>query len=273
MRHAALAGNSENHPIARPGRNGEKAAINLTRGFFMTTGKGFSLIESLLSLAFFLMIILSSLEFFGTTRKIFFRLREAQETSAGSVAALEKIRIDLLHAGQGLAQPINLGVIDGIELKNETLGLIIGEKSYPLIADLSPGQTTVRLPDTEGLRPGREICIYDGSQGEVLSIESVDKTAMRLSLPPMNLYRQQDGRIVLLQKILFYLERGTSILRRKVNASSAQPLIEGVRFFGFSYNGHSSLAQVQIGLEKEPEKTHEISVLLKNVALGKFHEK
>jgi hypothetical protein len=46
-----------------------------------------------------------------------------------------------------------------------------------------------------------------------------------------------------------------------------------VRFFGFSYDGPSNLAQVQIGLEKEPEKTHEISVLLKNVALGKSHER
>jgi type II secretory pathway pseudopilin PulG len=238
----------------------------------VTNRKGFTLIESLLSLVFFLMIILSSLEFFGTTRKIFFRLKEAQETSAGAAAALEKIRIDLLHAGRGLAQPISLGIIDGIELQNEALGLIIGEKAYTLTSDLSSGQAAVPLPDTEGLHAGREVCIFDGRRGEVLGIESVDKGMMRLAPPPANSYLRQDGKIVLLQKVSFYLERGSSILRRKVNASPAQPLVEGVRFFGFSYDGRSNLAQVQIGFEKEPEKTHEISVLLKNVALGKSHE-
>jgi len=237
----------------------------------VTKRKGFSLVESLLSLVFFLIIIMSSLEFFGTTRKIFFRLKEAQETGAGAAAALAKIRIDLLHAGQGLAQPIGLGILDGIELQNETLGLIIGEKAYVLTSDLPAGQADVPLPDTLGLRAGREVCIFDARCGEILGVESVDKDMMRLSPPTTNTYRRQDGKIVLLQKVSLYLERGSSILRRKVNASPAQPLLEGVRFFGFSYDGHSNLAQVQIGLEKEPEKTHEISVLLKNIALGKFH--
>jgi len=95
---------------------------------------------------------------------------------------------------------------------------------------------------------------------------------VRLAPPPANSYLQQDASIVLLQKVTYYLERGSSVLRRKVNTSSAQPLIEGVRFFGFSYDGRSNLAQVQIGLEKEPEKTREISVLVKNMALGKSHE-
>ena len=240
--------------------------------YFVADRKGFSLIESLLSLAFFLMIILSSLEFFGTTRKIFFRLKEAQETGASAATALEKIRIDLLHAGRGLFQPISLGIIGGIELQNETLGLVIGEKAYSLTADLSSGQAAVPLPDTEGLRPGREVCVFDGRHGEVLSIESVDKNMVRLAPPPANSYLRQDASIVLLQKVTYYLERGSSVLRRKVNTSSAQPLIEGVRFFGFSYDGRSNLAQVQIGLEKEPEKTREISVLVKNMALGKSHE-
>jgi type II secretory pathway pseudopilin PulG len=244
----------------------------LIRRRSVTNRKGFSLIESLLSLVFFLIIILSSLEFFGATRKIFFRLKDAQETSASAAAALEKIRIDLLHAGRGLAQPISLGIIVGIELQNESLGLIIGEKAYTLTSDVSSGQAAVPLLDTEGLRAGREICIFDGRHGEILAVESVDKSMMRLAPPTTNSYLRQDGKIILLQKVSFYLERGSSILRRKVNTSPAQPLAEGVRFFGFSYDGPSSLAQVKIGLEKEPEKTHEISVLLKNVALGKSHE-
>ncbi len=235
----------------------------------MADRKGFSLIEALLSLVFFFMIIVSSLEFFGTTRTIFFRLKEAQETRAGAAAALEKVRIDLLHAGRGLAQPISLGILGGIEFKNEMLGLFIGEKVYSLVSDLAPGQTVVRLADTDGLRAGRDICVFDERRGEVLGIESVDKDLIRLSLPPENFYIQQEGKIVLLQKISLYLERESSVLRRKVNTSPAQPLLEGVRFFGFTYGGHSNLAQARIGLEKEPEKIHEISVLLKNIALGK----
>jgi hypothetical protein len=247
--------------------------FNQTRRISVTNRKGFSLIESLLSLTFFLMIILSSFEFFGTVRKIFFRLKDAQDSSESVAAALEKMRIDVLHAGRALAQPMSLGIVGGIELNNETLCLTIGEKTFALTANLAPGQTTVPVQDTEGLQAGREVCIFGGGRGEVLTIQSVDKITMRLSSPPSNAYLQHDSRIVLLQKIAFYLERGTSILRRKVNASPAQPLIEGVRFFGFSYDGPSNLVKVQIGLEKEREKTHEMSLLPKNMALAKFRQK
>jgi type II secretory pathway pseudopilin PulG len=262
---------------AKPSRRGpcserEDAGFLLIRKRSVNNRKGFSLIESLLSLVFFLIIILSSLEFFGTTKKIFFRLKEAQESGASAAAALEKIRIDLLHTGRGLAQPISLGLFGGIELQDEALSLIIGEKVYTLASDLPSGQSAVPLSDTEGLVAEKEVCIFDGQRGEVLRIDSVDKSMMRSASPPANSYLRQDGKIVLLQKVSFYLERESSVLRRKVNTSPAQPLVEGVRFFGVSYDGRSNLAQVQIGLEKEPEKIHEISVFLKNMALGKIHE-
>lgn len=234
---------------------------------------GFSLIEALLSLTFFLMIILSSFEFFGTVRRIFFRLKEAQERSESASAALEKMRLDGLQAGRGLVQPMAMGIINAIELNNEVLSLTIGEKTYSLAADLPPGQAAMPLLDTDGLRAGREVCIFGGGRGEVLGIQSVDNTTVTLSLPPAALYLQVSSRVVLLQKISFYLEHGTSILRRKVNTGPGQPLIEGVRLFGFSYDGESNLIKIQLGLEKEPEKTHEISILPKNVALAKIRQK
>jgi len=235
--------------------------------------KGFSLIEALLSLTFFLMIILSSFEFFGTVRRIFFRLKDAQERSESAAAALEKMRMDVLHAGRGLAQPMAMGIVSAVELKNEVLGLTIGEKTYSLTADLQAGQTTLPLLDTEGLRAGREVCVFGGGRGEILGLQSVDESSATVSSPLISSYPQDQTRVVLLQKISFYLERGTSILRRKVNSSPGQPLIEGVRLFGFSYDGISNLIKVQIGLEKEPEKIHELFMLPKNVALAKLRQR
>jgi type II secretory pathway pseudopilin PulG len=71
---------------------------------------GFSLIESLLSLSLFLIIFLSSLEFFGFTRDIFLKLKTKQEVKEAALATLDKMRFDLLKAGLGLQQPISLGV-------------------------------------------------------------------------------------------------------------------------------------------------------------------
>ena len=74
----------------------------------MTAAKrqGFSLIESLLALTLFSMIVLSTLEFFGMTKKTFFKLRDTQLAQESAWAALDKIRTDLLQAGQGLIEPL-----------------------------------------------------------------------------------------------------------------------------------------------------------------------
>ena len=63
------------------------------------TTKGFSLIESLISLSLFLIIVLTCFELFGITRDTFLKLKNNEEAREAVLAALDKIRTDILAGG------------------------------------------------------------------------------------------------------------------------------------------------------------------------------
>lgn len=232
--------------------------------------QGFSLVESLLSLTFFLAIFVAGLEFFGMTRSLFFKLKEAQEAQEDALAALDKMRTDARQAGQGLSIPIGLGIISGVEQNGTTLTLASLEKSCPLLEDLSPGLTTIRFQDEEGLAAGKEICIFDNIKGEVAVITSADKNTLTLAAPLANGYLKTESVCLLVEKVSLFLDAEKSVLRRKAGASSPQPLLEGVLSFDFSYDGEKNLLRLGIRLQSDKEKDYEISVFPKNLALARM---
>ncbi len=237
--------------------------------------KGFSLIESLISLSLFLIIVLSSLEFFAYARTHFQILKEEQETNQAAYAALDKMRIDLLHGGSGLLIPAKLAVLDCAFEKDGRLIIYTKEKELPLLDDPVAGQTRIFLKTTKKIKKNRELCLFDSNKGEVKSIASVYKGSLVLSSPLDFSYQKETTSMILLEKISLYLDDAKKILRRKVNNSPSQPLCEDVTFFDFNYQKSSNLARLRFGLEPkcskyklDEEKVYEISVFPKNMALG-----
>lgn len=231
-------------------------------------GKGFSLIESLLSLSLFLVIVLSSLEVFGWTRTLFLKVTNKQEAKETAQAALDKMRTDLLAGGSGLIHPLQLGIVEGISEAEGTLTALSREEILILADDLVTGQTRIELDSTSSLKKGREICIFDSLKGEIKSISSVEKGSVILSSALENSYSRDRASLFLLQKVSLYLDEKTGVLRRKVNSSPAQPLAEDAAFFCFDFNRASFLVRLRLGLEPNKEKYYETAVFAKNVALA-----
>jgi len=230
--------------------------------------KGFSLIESLLSLSLFLIMVLASLEFFGFTRGIFFKLKSKEETREAALSALDKMKTDLLAGGSGLLEPIQLGLLEGITQNESTLIILNKEKNLFILNDLFEGQTRIWLQSTYKIKKGREICIFDRSKGEVKSISRVDKKSIVLSSPLNFSFLKEKTCVFLLKKISLFLDKDKQILRRRVNSSPAQPLIEEVSLFGFDYEKSTNLARLRLALKLNMEKEYEISVFPKNEALA-----
>jgi len=237
--------------------------------------KGFSLIESLISLSLFLIIILSSLEFFAYSRTHFQKLKEEQETNQAAYAALDKMRIDLLQGGSGLLIPAKLGVLDCVFENSGRLIIYTKEEKLPLLDDLVAGQTRIFSEATNKIKKNRELCIFNSDKGEVKSIASVYKGSLVLSSPLNFSYQKETTSMILLEKISLYLDDAKKILRRKVNNSPSQPLCEDITFFDFNYEKSSNLARLRFGLESKynkyklnKEREYEISVFPKNMALG-----
>ncbi len=229
---------------------------------------GFSLIECLISLSLFLIIVLTCFEIFSRTRNLFFKLKEKEEAREAVLAALDKMRTDLHLGGAGLFDPIQLGILEGISEDSGSLIILSNEKELSLCNDLVEGQTRIQLESTSELKKGRDICIFDSLNGEVLSISSVDEESIVLSSPLIFSFNKEKASIILVKKISLYLDEKKPILRRKVNSSPAQPLLEETAFFDFDMDKAANLVKLRLQLKTNKEKFYEISVFPKNAALS-----
>jgi competence protein ComGF len=230
--------------------------------------KGFSLLESLLSLSLFLIITLSSLEVFGIARNVFFKLNAEEKKREGVSFALDRMRLDLLDAGRGLDKPMQRELLEGISRENEALILLCNEDEFQADSDLLAGQERISLQGTQIIKKQRQICIQDSKKGEVKTVISSDKGSIILTSPLNFSYAQQETSLVLLRKITYFLDEKTHILRRRVNASPAQPLLEDASHFFFTYDESTHHLRLQISLKEEKEKMYEICVFPKNMALA-----
>ena len=230
--------------------------------------KGFTLIESLIALSLFTFIVLAAMEFFSITQKHFHSLKDEYQTIEAAYSSLDKMRTDLSDAGFGLISPISMKLLKAIEAENTTLTIFKKQKDLETAANLVSGQTRIFINNTQQVKPGRQLCIHDQNKGEIKHINEVDKSSIVLSSSLQNSYLKDTLQIILLKKVSFYLDETQHILRRKVNSSPAQPLLEETSAFAFTYNNISHFIELHFSLNKHKEKTYETSLFLKNLALA-----
>jgi hypothetical protein len=229
---------------------------------------GFSAIEISLSLALFLIIILATFEFLGITRDFFFKLKNAQEETQAAMAALDKMKVDLLRAGAGLLRPVRWGEVEGIAIIDDALIISRREKSYALLQDLSQGENRVVLETAAGLSSGKEVCVFDDEKAEVKAISLVEGKTIFLTSALEASYLSSESQIALVEKTSLFLDEKNSCIRRQVNASSPQPLLDNVLSFEFAYEKEGNLARLSFILKDNQEKKYELFVYPKNMALG-----
>lgn len=231
--------------------------------------EGFLLVESLLALTFFLLLILSSIEFFGSARRLFFKLQDAQLDRESGLAALEKLKTDALQAGQGLIFPIRLGLTEGIGIEDAALILKNAAETGVLAEDAHAGQTVIQVESAEDFAAGRTIYLTGSNEGESRVIASVGGNSLTLTSPLAHDYSKETGAVALVQAISYYLDAEQHVLRRKVNSGSGQPVLEGVQSFTAGWTGNGGLITAGLRLMSQPDLPFEIALLPKNLALIK----
>ncbi len=210
---------------------------------------GFSLLEIILSLSLCLFILVSALEVLGKAKRIFSRLSEAQESALAAVAASEKIREDLEEAGCGLNPCLMTAGFEPLQAADQQLLIFSADNETVLVEPAMAGQNILKIAIRPGLssflRKGRALYLYQEPQGELVYLAMVSGTKLTLNSVLKNDYQPQDTRVILLQKVEIYLDRKQNVLRRKVNDTSGQPLLEGTFLFESYYNPEENLAQVR----------------------------
>lgn len=228
--------------------------------------RGFSLVEMLLVMGLSLLVFLAASEFFGITRSLFIKLKGAEEDSLAIQAALEKLRIDLLRAGFGLELAIRAGALEGITA-GSSLVILSQEAEYLFAGDCFSGETRIALNKTSGISAGRAVCLADEIKAERKVIAALEGRTLVLSEPLEHSYAAAEARLSLLEEVAYFLDTRTNVLRRKVNASPAQPLFDDAGLFEFTYLKEGNLVSVKLADKKNMERAHELSVFPKNLGL------
>jgi type II secretory pathway pseudopilin PulG len=237
------------------------------------TQRGFSLLESLLSLFFFLLIVLFSLDCFLSARKHFAELKESETANTAVYAALDRMRRDLRDAGLGLTEAMALQVLEGI---SENLGMLIvlsKDEDIAVGEALVSGQQRISTPDAKSIKRGQLIGIFNRYGGEVHSVTSIDKNSVVIESPLVSNYLKENTSVILLRKISLFFDEAKGVIRRKVNASPAQPLLESVAAFEFDYFGDANLVRLGLILKLDEEKIYETTVFPKNTATASIFGK
>jgi len=229
--------------------------------------KGISLIENLLSMTLFLFIFMGVLEVFSLSRDHFIKIKTSQEANTAACSALDKIKTDLQKCGRGFTELNFTGIVKPLTADSNILTCRSVEKSFSLKNPLTAGQTRIPLTSTVDFKKGKELYFADSIHGEIQTISSVDSTGVVLSSSLINSYSADESGLYLLNNIFFYFDKNKKILRRKVNASPAQPLCEEVDSFECSYSPDTNLVKIYLSLMIYPENVYEISVFPKNTAL------
>jgi hypothetical protein len=97
---------------------------------------------------------------------------------------------------------------------------------------------------------------------------STDKNSVVIDSPLASNYSVENTQLVLLRRISLYLDDTRGVIRRKVNASPAQPLLEDVASFSFEYVRDANLVRLDLALIGDEEKKYETTVFPKNTAMA-----
>jgi competence protein ComGF len=229
--------------------------------------RGFSLLEGLISLFLFLLIVLFSLECFLNVKEHFTQLKEDETSNTSVYAALDRMRRDLFDAGMGLIEAITLQVLEGVSDEQGKLVVLSGEEDLSSSDPLYAGQQRILTSDAKKIKKGQMIGVLSPYGGEVHSVILTDHNSVVIDSPLASDYTAQNTRLILLRRICLFLDESKGVIRRKVNASPAQPLLEDVASFAFLYNEDANLVRLMLTLKNKEEKRYETTVFPKNTAM------
>jgi hypothetical protein len=232
------------------------------------TQRGFSLLEGLISLFLFLLIALFSLDCFLSVRDHFATLKESETSNTAVYAALDRMRRDLFDAGLGLTEAMELQILEGLSEEQGSLVVLSKDVDIAVGEALISGQQRILTPDASNIKRGQLIGILNPYGGELHSVVSADHTSIVIDSPLASNYSQEKTKVVLLRRVSIFLDDAKGVIRRKVNASPAQPLLEDVAAFEFDYDRNANLVRLVLAMKLSEEKKYETTVFPKNIAMA-----
>jgi hypothetical protein len=161
-----------------------------------------------------------------------------------------------------------LGLLEAAKATDEELRTTSIEKPLALSGEARAGDTRLLMASTADVAAGQEICLCDGQAGEVRTVARVERGALVLGEPLERGYSPATAAVSLLENVAYFLDGPARVLRRRVNAGSAQPLLENALTATWLYDPGTRLVRIRLELNIQGATAHETTVFLKNPALA-----
>ncbi len=229
---------------------------------------GFTLIEALIGLSLSLFVVAAGFEIFARAERSFQRLKAREEAGQAALAALDRIRIDLLHSGCGLCPEVALGLFPPVEVTGGELRTTTLETTLGLAADAQAGDTRLALVSTSDVTAGQRITLRQGPAGELRTIARVMAGAVLVDAPLGRGYARVAAAVSLLELVTYFRDGATRVLRRRVNTSPAQPMLEDTAAVEWDLDSQAHLVRIRLELDTQGVHPHDATVFLKNPALA-----
>jgi hypothetical protein len=186
---------------------------------------------------------------------------------------LDRIRLDILDAGRGLADPIRREILKAVEATGEGPVFRSAELAVPLALDAPDGASEITVAEGDGFASGQEICLVDRSRAECALVRTAAGPTLSLAAPLGAGFSAAATTVILIRRIFYPWPSGDGVLRRKVNGASAQPLMEEVAAFRCAYDEAANLARIGIRPAADPENEYAVTIFPKNAALARAGQK
>lgn len=200
--------------------------------------KGFSLIETLISLTLSLFILLFTSIFVDSIKKESLKGMKEMEDLLELFSGIDRISYEIKRCGLGLSSFWENENFKFLIITEDTISLrrwggcsLLMEKAYR-------GEKKIYVENPSIFKEGREILITDSINFENNRVSKIDKKVITLSDTLKNDY-PEDSKIILINFISFKYDRAKRILRMSQNSGTYQPLIENVEGFSLKKDGSS----------------------------------
>lgn len=200
--------------------------------------KGFSLIETIISLTISLFVLFSTSMFVDFVRKESSKEKEKMEDLQELYTGVDRIRFELRRSGLGLYPLWEKDNFKIFELSDNYIGLRRANKKSFILEKSFKGERKIIVEKPEIFKERREIIITDFLNFEWNRIVKIENKVLELERGLENDYL--DGsKVIQINFISFKYDSKKKILRMSQNSGPYQPLIEKIENCSFKKDGNT----------------------------------
>ncbi|MFQ5533130.1 MAG: PilW family protein, partial [Candidatus Methylomirabilales bacterium] len=208
-------------------------------GGFLTEIRGLTLVEILIATGIFLVLLFGIYSIFESSRTTHAAGDARVDVQQNARLAMEITATDLRLAGYGF--PPGAGAITAATPTSISFWADLTNGSTILTSDVSPGDATLTVEDTGGIKVGDIIYLINGAQSEQLTVSVVGPGTNTVAVTSGAVAAYPAGAQVTRPKLIAYSLNGGSVQKDDGEGGGVQPLADNVQTLQFRYFDESDV--------------------------------